>query len=96
VDGCGQPAAPGVGGNNALRALALAAPAGALLASTVASRKSPQPRHRGNRVQLTFGEEGKPRHDFHYAGVHLSRPYPVGLGLQSNQAAWRPNEASKM
>ena len=29
----------------------------------------------------------KPRHDVHYAGVHLSRPYPVSVVLSSNKAA---------
>ena len=29
----------------------------------------------------------KPRHDVHYAGVHLSRSYPVSIGSPSHEAA---------
>jgi hypothetical protein len=29
----------------------------------------------------------KPRHDVRYAGVHLSRPYPINVVSLSNKAA---------
>jgi hypothetical protein len=48
------------------------------------------PRERRGRVENARSKNRslrKPRHDFRYAGVHVSRPYPVGFSLPSNQAA---------
>ena len=51
--------------------------------------------HRANmRHKPSYGDNpliplyyGKPRHDVRYAGVHLSRPYPINVVSLSNKAA---------